>query len=345
MQQQPRLEGERARDLDQALMAEGERAGRQRLSASLQADEGESRGARALAIGLLRASSEAVSAAHHVVQHAHVVEELRGSGTCGRCRARRSHWAAASRWAGRQGDAAGVERLIAADQVEQRGLARAVRADERGDRAGRRRVKLTLLTARRLPNERAAPIDFQTQAGLLRGLRGAARSGSLTTRAAALRACPASTRRRQRRRSPRGRARKAISTTTVSAPMITPSQSGSERPRNSSRRPVTTAAPTHAAPDRHQAADDHGGDEVQAEGEAEDVRIHGAQVVHGEAAADARHAGREHEHLHLVAPDVDAGGTGRRLGRGDGLQRAADRASGRWRGPTSTNASTIAQTT
>ena len=42
------------------------------------------------------------------------------------------------RWPSKR-DGAAVERLIAADQVEQRGLAGAVRADQRGDRAGLRR--------------------------------------------------------------------------------------------------------------------------------------------------------------------------------------------------------------
>ena len=148
-QQQARLQRQRARDLHQALMAEGQAPRPHRL----RARQGRRSGGRSRAAPArlrLLASRPAASrgamatmplCARRCPPHMtfsstrHVVEQLQRSGTCAPCRARRCRAAAARRSRGRRSGSTLQQRQVTADEVEHGRLAGAVRADQRGDRA------------------------------------------------------------------------------------------------------------------------------------------------------------------------------------------------------------------
>ena len=79
-------------------------------------------------------------------------DRCRGSGTCARCRARRSRAPARDRCAGAvERDRAACDRIEPRDAIEQRGLAGAVRADQAADLAGVAPGSVTPSSARTPP--------------------------------------------------------------------------------------------------------------------------------------------------------------------------------------------------
>ena len=171
-QQQFRLGRKRARDLEPAQVAVWQDVD-QELRLVAEADLVEPCAARA-SRGLSGVAHPRCEAGDlHVLQHGHAHErarELEGArqaavddpvGAAGR----------ASDWPSRS-HAAGIRRNEPGEQVEQRGLAGAVRAEHAGDRAAARNAKDTSLTACRPPNCLFSPSTCkQCRHGSIRRMR------------------------------------------------------------------------------------------------------------------------------------------------------------------------------
>src|SRR5213593_264495 len=189
-QEHARLADQRARDLDHPLLAERELGGQPVLE-PLHPHEGENVAAAGGRCGFRLAQAAApegrgehvlaeaaVQAGHHVLEDGHAAEELRGlEGAAEAARRDRARLLADERHAV-ETDLAAVGRIDAADDVEQRGLARAVGPDDATDLS---RVEIEVDAVERddaaegdgdVPHDEAAHAD-----------RSGARSGSSQPRA------------------------------------------------------------------------------------------------------------------------------------------------------------------
>src|SRR5581483_1117637 len=142
-----RLADQRARDLHHALLAEGERGGRP-VGELGHAHEGEGVQRRLLHLRLLAAAALEVEAradearmrlavepGHHVLEHRHAAEELRGLEGAAQAQTGDGAGLAADHGGAVEDDVALLRAVDAADDVEQRGLAGAVGADQAADLA------------------------------------------------------------------------------------------------------------------------------------------------------------------------------------------------------------------